>query len=248
MRFNRFQGEAGRPFHGRYKTLHVEPGHGLAQVAHYIHLNPVRAKVVTAERLLEFRSSSLPLFAARNRPAELEPRIILPESGGLPDSAAGWRKYIGYLGVISEEEAKLRDEKFGRLSRRWTIGSPEFRAALKKVSRTPAPRTRDSNCWVQTRTLIAKCELWEEKLSQARKAFGAQKTVFSTRKSAPEKVQLAAMMKATTSVSDGWLADRRQMGKSASVSQFVRRFRLSGGTNTRAFRAALSNVTPGPRS
>jgi putative transposase len=53
MRFNRFRGETGRPFQGRYKALHVEPGHALAQVAHYIHLNPVRAKVVTADRLLE---------------------------------------------------------------------------------------------------------------------------------------------------------------------------------------------------
>jgi putative transposase len=30
-RFNRFRGETGRPFQGRYKGLHVEPGHALAQ-------------------------------------------------------------------------------------------------------------------------------------------------------------------------------------------------------------------------
>src|SRR3954465_8713314 len=36
-RFNRFRREAGRPFQGRYKAFHVEPGHALAQVAHYIH-------------------------------------------------------------------------------------------------------------------------------------------------------------------------------------------------------------------
>jgi REP element-mobilizing transposase RayT len=40
-RFNRFHGEAGRPFQGRYKALHVQPGHVMAQVGHYIHLNPV---------------------------------------------------------------------------------------------------------------------------------------------------------------------------------------------------------------
>ena len=45
-RFNRYHGETGRPFQGRYKALHVEPGEALAQVAHYIHLNPLRAKVV----------------------------------------------------------------------------------------------------------------------------------------------------------------------------------------------------------
>jgi putative transposase len=57
-RFNRFRQEVGRPFQGRYKALHVEPGSALAQVAHYIHLNPVRAKIVTAERLTQYRWSS----------------------------------------------------------------------------------------------------------------------------------------------------------------------------------------------
>jgi len=27
QRFNRFRGEVGRPFQGRYKAFHVEPGH-----------------------------------------------------------------------------------------------------------------------------------------------------------------------------------------------------------------------------
>lgn len=68
MRFNRFRGETGRPFQGRYKALHVEPGHTLAQVAHYIHLNPVRARVLGVERLPEFRWSSLWWLVQRHHP------------------------------------------------------------------------------------------------------------------------------------------------------------------------------------
>lgn len=64
-RFNRFRGEVGRPFQGRAKAPHVEPGHALVQVAHYIHLNPVRAKAVTAEKLLEISWSSLPVFVPK---------------------------------------------------------------------------------------------------------------------------------------------------------------------------------------
>src|SRR5688572_4996109 len=37
------------------------------------------------------------------------------------------------------------------------------------------------------------------------------------------KVLLASAMKRATSVSNGWLAERRNMGEPASVSQFVRR-------------------------
>jgi REP element-mobilizing transposase RayT len=90
-RFNRFRGETGRPFQGRYKALHVEPGHALAQVAHYIHLNPVRARAVTAARLRDHRWGSLPFFLgrAKDRPACLVADTVLTESGGLPDTPAG---------------------------------------------------------------------------------------------------------------------------------------------------------------
>lgn len=132
-RFNRFRGETGRPFQGRYKALHVEPGHALAQVAHYIHLNPVRAKVVTAERMRDFRWSSLTRFAAKDRPAGLEAETVLRESGGLADSVAGWRAYVNYLGALAEEEAERRDKKFGRLSRGWMVGSSAFKAELRQA-------------------------------------------------------------------------------------------------------------------
>ena len=93
---------------------------------------PVRAKLVTPETLPEFRWSSLPMFMGKNRPTWLESATVLAESGGLPDTRAGWRRYVGYLGVLAEEEATLRQARYGRLSRGWAIGSAEFRAGLKK--------------------------------------------------------------------------------------------------------------------
>lgn len=245
-RFNRFRGETGRPFQGRYKALHVEPGQALAQVAHYIHLNPVRAKIVTPERLLEFQPSSLPLFSNKKRPAELEPATILAECGELPDSAAGWRRYLDYLGVVAEEEAKLRDEKFGRLSRGWVIGSTGFKTELKKdLAENGAARERfemlgaDAGAHREIRQ-----DMWEEKLAMAAKALAVNIADLPAKKSAPEKVQLAAVMKSATSVSNGWLGDRLKIGKPATVSQYVRRFHLGGGASTAAFKRALSKVNP----
>ncbi len=69
---------------------------------------------------------------AKVRPEVLEAATILAESGGLPDTPAGWRRYAAYLEVIAEEEGKLREAKFGRLSRGWVIGSPAFKLDLKK--------------------------------------------------------------------------------------------------------------------
>jgi hypothetical protein len=45
-------------------------------------------------------------------------------------------------------------------------------------------------------------------------------------KSHPDKVRLAAALKQSTSVSNGWLAARLGLGQPASASQFVRRHLL----------------------
>ena len=72
-RFNRFRGESGRPFQGRYQAFPVQPGHGLAHLAHSIHLNPAEAKIVALENPASDRWSSLHWFGRKDRPAWLEP-------------------------------------------------------------------------------------------------------------------------------------------------------------------------------
>ena len=244
-RFNRFRQEVGRPFQGRYKALHVEPGSALAQVAHYIHLNPVRAKIVTAERLTQYRWSSLSWFIGRERPAWLVAETLLAETGNLPDTPAGWRRYQAYLGVLATEEAKLRAEKFGRLSHGWCIGSSEFKGKLRTELATKKGGGRERYELLgadQSAHREAREALWEEKLGLAAQAFGVNLGNLPVRKSAREKVELAAVLKTATSVSNTWLAKRLQMGPPASVSQYVRRYRLSGGTACERFNQVMSRV------
>ena len=243
-RFNRFRGETGRPFQGRYKALHVEPGHALAQVAHYIHLNPVRAKIMPAERLIGHRWSSLPLFAGKNRPDCMEAGTVLGESGGLADTPAGWRRYVAYLAVLAEEDAKRRDEKFGRLSRGWMVGSAEFKADLKKELAAKGAGTERFELLGADREAQneARTELWEERLRTAATLLGVALDRLPAAKSALEKVRLAAVMKTATSVSNSWLAARLDMGTPGCVTQYVRRFRLRGDADKRAFQTVLSKV------
>jgi hypothetical protein len=85
---------------------------------------------------------------------------------------------------------------------------------------------------------------WEARLDAAAKALGLDLADLGLRKSSADKVRLAALLRATTAVSNGWLAQRLAMGRPASVSQFVRRFHLSGGAEAPAFRVALSRVEP----
>ena len=170
---------------------------------------------------------------------------ILAESGGLPDTAAGWRRHVGYLDLLAEEEASMREKKFGRLSRGWVVGSAEFKAGLKQDLAAKGSSLERLELMGADRDgqRELRRELWEEKLQQGAKRLGIGLTQLPPRRSAPEKVRLAALMKMATSVANGWLAERLMMGKPASVSQYVRRFQLAGRANERDFKRALSRVT-----
>jgi len=241
-RFNRFRGEMGRPFQGRYKALHVEPGEALGRVVHYIHLNPVRAGIVPAERLREFRHSSLYRFLGQNRPAWLIADTVLFESGHLSDTPEGWKCYLEYLGVLAEEDARRREDEFGRLSRGWAIGSAEFQHDLEREL-APSVRGRegfellgaDRKAQQQARNA-----LWEETLVALAAALRIDLNELPPKKSAADKVRLAAMMTQMTSVSNAWLARRLQMGVPGSVTQYVRRFRLHSHASQPDCRRILS--------
>jgi putative transposase len=241
MRFNRYRGECGRPFQGRYKALHVEPGHALAQVAHYIHLNPVRAGIVCPERLSEYRLSSLSCFLRKDRPSFLQPSV-LTECGGLPDTRSGWMLYVQYLGVLAEEEGKMREKRFGRLSRGWVIGSKEFRTELKTelAKQVHAGVSFALLGADRAAQLLAREALGEEKIREIAAAFKIDLDQLPPKKSAMPKLVLAAMMKSTTSVTNRWLATRLSMGKPSSIGSLLRRFRLDGGTQTARFKRILS--------
>ena len=241
-RINRFHGEIGRPFQGRFKALHVEPGHALAQVAHYIHLNPVRAGIVTAAKLPCYRWSSLRLFACAVRPGWLEPGTVLRECGGLADSAAGWRSYLNYLDVIAERDGTLRDEKFRRLSRGWAIGSSDFKTQLAAEL---VPRMSGSPRFAllgvdHTALSEARAAMWEEQLQRLADAFALRLDHLPAKKSDPDKVRLAAAMKSFTSASNHWLAGRIHMGTGSSVSALVSQFHRRGESRAVEFRKVLS--------
>ena len=243
IRFNRFRGEIGQPFQGRYKALHVEPGEALAHVADYIHLNPVRAGVVPFERLPEYRWSSLTLYPKKMRPPFLEPGNLLRNTGGWADNAAGWRGYREHLGRVAGEEASLGRKAIGRLSCGWAIGSPAFRSRLnEELVKQSAIQERFELLGADREAhAAARAELWEERLQALAASFAIDLTGLPAQKSAPEKLRLASALKRITSVSNRWLAQRLQMGAPTGVSSFLYRFQASGGTRTRSFQAGVGS-------
>jgi REP element-mobilizing transposase RayT len=97
-RFNRLREERGHLFQGRYKSLVVDPDGGLGPLCHYIHLNPVRAKLRPVEALPDFPWASLRwLIEPKHRPEWYVPQPALEHAGGLADTPGGRRKYLDYL-------------------------------------------------------------------------------------------------------------------------------------------------------
>ena len=235
MRYNRFRHITGRPFQGRYRGIHVEPGHAFAQVAHYIHLNPVRARIVSVQRLSRFRWSSLWWFAARRtgkRPAWLSTETVLQHAGGLVDGTPGWSRYLQYLAFLAATSPQQRAEKYSEISRGWAIGTADFKERLVELLRTNganlnAAARAGENPGDRQRLRES---IWDKKLVAAARLAGISLADLSPKRSAPEKVLLAACLKSTTDVSNRWLAERLGMGAPDSAGEFARRLIRTGGS------------------
>ena len=221
-RFNRFRGEHGHLFAGRYKSLLVEPGAPLGQLCHYIHLNPVRADIVPVARLDDYRHGSY-WFLRRpgRRPKFLCLEAALATAGGLNDSTAGHTSYEAYLEWQAMEGPAGKSKAYVNLSRGWALGSREFKTAL----------VQDHDLAADTRALevLGAREVselrWTATLQRAMARVG--KTTGEARaeaKSAPWKLAVAAWLKIHSDASNRWVASALHLGVPAAASRNLTTF------------------------
>ncbi len=219
-RFNRFRGEHGRAFQGRYQAILVEPGRHLAQLVDYIHLNPVRAKVVTLDQLAQFRWSSYRYFLRDTaaRPPFLLCEAWLQEKGGLTDTPQGWRTYHDHLAWLMADEGRQKDAAFERMSRGWVYGGDAFQKnLLGKFKRMP-----NAQDWGGTEIGEINRIEWKKLLDRALRTLERDlATAHGEPKSAPWKIAVAAWLKQRSSVSNRWLTDHLGMGPPDAVSRYV---------------------------
>jgi len=131
-RFNRRHKLCGHLFSGRYKALVVDshgPGY-LKTVCDYVHLNPVRAKLVGPEqRLRAYAWSSWPEYLKRKakRWAWLRVDRLLGEYHIPQDSGAGRRQLEA---AMEERRASEAGTDYQKLRRGWCWGGQAFRKEL----------------------------------------------------------------------------------------------------------------------
>ena len=213
-RFNRFRNERGHLFQGRYKALNIEPGKSLGAVCHYIHLNPIRAKMMSLDELASWNGCSLRwLMKPGERASWFNPDAALAHPMRLADTPAGRRSYMDYLAWLSTDESAQKDLCFERLSKGWAIGSKEFkRELLDDIPEDKIVGVEDAR---EGREL-----LWAEDLEKLKAKFSEEEKQDQA-KFANWKVAVAARMKMATTAGNRWLAEHLGMGNPHTLSRLT---------------------------
>lgn len=222
-RFNRFRGECGHLFQGRYKSLFVERGGALGQLCDYIHLNPVRAGIVTAENLGAFRHSSYWYLQRPDaRPDFLVPATALTEAGGLADTAEGRASYHDFLIWQAAEGPAGKNAAYVNLSRGWALGSAEFKALLIDEHGLSG----ECRAWEAGGAREVRERCWSRATAQALAVLGKTAAdVSSDPKSATWKLAVAAWLKSNSEASSPWLAQALALGAPAALSRNLTHYR-----------------------
>ena len=222
-RFNRLRQERGHLFQGRYKSLLVDPDGGLGPLCHYIHLNPVRAKLRPVAELAAYPWTSLRwLMDPKSRPGWYQPQPALDHAGELADTPAGRAQYVAYLAWLTEDEPARKAQRFAEMSKGWIIGTTGFAKTMLKEHQGLVGQGRRMAAELrETREA-----LWQEQLTGLlRKLRRTPADLAQHGKSAGWKVALAAALKTRTTATNRWLGENLRMGGLHEVSRQVSAWR-----------------------
>jgi len=241
-RFNLRHGLSGRLFADRYKSVLVEGGgYYYETLLDYIHLNPVRARLVKPEKnesVLDYAWSSV--AGGYALPSSTRPKWLAAESGlaafELADTSEGRRKFVKRLdrraltegwewAGLSVLDAEM-DARCSHLQRGWYWGSPEFGERMLKLgegllkrrrqrSYRGSPEVREHGEKEALKILkegLAACGLKEKQLQDLPGSDG-------------RKVMLAVEIWEKTTVGLGWISEHLAMKSPANVSQHIRQLR-----------------------
>ncbi|MBA4137322.1 MAG: transposase [Opitutus sp.] len=216
-RFNRFRGERGHLFQGRYQALLVEDDAALARLVNYIHLNPVRAKIVAPEQVASFRWSSLGRFVRGPRLPTMEAEPWL-RALGMTDAPGGWRDYVDYLQHLAADPAEQEQQGFATMSRGWSIGTHAWRRAVARdhshLALQPGLGAEEARSLREAR--------WEHRLNELLHA--SRHSLVDAKAgacSAPWKLEIAARLRRETGAAIAWLARTLHLGTASSARVYL---------------------------
>lgn len=220
-RFRKYRKVHGHLFQGRFKSLVIEPGSYWLSLIDYIHLNPLKARIVNPDSFTHYKWSSLWHFPKRSTRPSFMDASWLDFSDDGEDSKGGWVRYQNTLKLKWETNPKLQAKLEVELNSGWCIGSKAFKESLaaeylfkKGPLRLEKRELREFNelQWESyVRAALAKLNLGEE-------------DIINDPYSVRWKLAIASQLKRNSSTPNAWLSRRLKMGVPNAVSNNCGRY------------------------
>jgi hypothetical protein len=196
-------------------------------VADYIHLNPARAGLAGGKTgsLVGYSWSSLAAYDKGRGPEWLIFDRVL-RAFELARDGRGRRAYVAWLEArAANDRGAIDGEATKALKRGWFLGKESFKDRLLKLLEKPVARTRAGSAArgagpLRDRGVKEAGRL----LSEGARELGLpldRREWEGLRKSDPRKAKLAVLLRARTTVSNEWIADKLAMGHPGGVSRLV---------------------------
>lgn len=242
-RYNVRHRKWGRLFGDRYKAVVVqgEDRYHYQTLMDYIHLNPVRARIIrpkAGQSVLDYPWSSIAggyALSPKQRAKWLDAASGL-KACNLPDTVAGRRQMVERLDrrAVSEEikncgvppQTEEVDARSSHLRRGWYWGTQDFGEAMRRLAGAALKKAAPKSRAYQKHELVREHGHWQAEswLVKGLKAAGLGAAELNQVKgSDPRKVLLADFLWRKTVVSQPWLAEKLVMHSPANVSQQLRR-------------------------
>jgi putative transposase len=216
QRFNRRHRHWGHLFGGRYKAQLIDGrSRGYLRCAcDYVHLNPVRAGMVAANKKLEsFRWSSYPGYRKpKFREQWLRVERLLGEHGLIKDTPKSRREFERRM-----RAARLEAGEYQSMRRGWKIGAEDFHDWLaEKLARRgrkgeqARERRETDEALAERLVLEALAKVRWREIDLAKHPKGHRM-----------KVKIAQQLRGETPMSRQWIADRLRMGSASYVSNLL---------------------------
>ena len=207
-----FRGSVGHVFQSRFGCAHYPSGPLTARKIDYVHLNPVRAGIVSLEELGDYRWTSYRLIRRPHQRGIVTIGVALHAFYGLRDDSAGWDAYEEKLRfVLATEDRPATDEELFRLVRKEKVG--------RRVDDTSIPMVAGIS-----RELLRKEELmrWEDAFRAELTALGHKEAELDIRPYAqPWKISLARKLRDEHGASSAWLAVRMRFSSASFIRKLL---------------------------
>ena len=235
--WNRRHQRRGHVFQGRYKAVPVtgeraSDAQYFKVVADYIHLNPARAGLAggTRGKLADFPWSSLRHYAKGAPPAWLELNRVL-DAFRLSHDRRGRISYVNWLEKrAANDGGKVDEPAMEALRRGWYLGEETFKDKLLGLMDKAQATIRKKGSHAGEAVRAHNEKEAERIIVLMGAALGVptdRADLMLLKKGDRNKVILAAIVRANTTVGNDWLAERLAMGHGAYVSSLVNRIRRS---------------------